>query len=196
MNDSHEKNSKLVVLQAIPNHQSLVKANRWLLFAVFFLMSVIVVAGFFLFPSEDLTDYKKLASTKAYADQMNPVLSAEVNALKGQFVGLVSGSIESKLRTLEESVRLGAAPDALVTIDELRSDIKTLRAYSTETTASNDKQAIPNDQLIEQMSQLKRLVYLSLASCGLMLAAVAGIWIKNRHRLPYKEIITRYLHKD
>lgn len=196
MSDIDEKNSKLVVLQAIPNHQSLVKANRWLLFTVFFLMSVIVVAGFFLFPSEDLTDYKKLASTKAYADQMNPVLSAEVNALKGQFVGLVSGSIESKLRALEESVRLGSAPDALMTIDELRSDIKTLRAYSTETTAANDKQTIPNDQLIEQMSQLKRLVYLSLASCGLMLAAVAGVWIKNRHRLPYKEIITRYLHKD
>jgi hypothetical protein len=49
---------------------------------------------------------------------------------------------------------------------------------------------------MEEMSELKKLVYLSLASCGLMLAAVAGVWIKNRHRLPYKEIITRYLHKD
>lgn len=46
------------------------------------------------------------------------------------------------------------------------------------------------------MSDLKRLVYLSLASCVLILVAVASIWIKNRHRLPYKEIITRYLHKD
>jgi hypothetical protein len=26
-----------------------------------------------------------------------------------------------------------------------------------------------------------------------MLAAVAGIWIKNRNRLPYKEIKTSYL---
>ena len=40
---------------------------------------------------------------------------------------------------------------------------------------------------MQEMSQLKRLIYVTLASCGLMLAAVAGIWIKNRNRLPYKE---------
>jgi hypothetical protein len=194
MSDSPEKNSKLVVLQVAANHQSLVKVNRWLLYAVFFLMSVIVIAGFFLFPSDDLTDYKKLNPTKVYADQMNPVLSAEVNTLKGQFVGLVSGSIESKLRTLEESVRLGTAPDSLLTIEDLRNDIKALRAYSDA--PNNDKVKIPNEQLMAEMSALKRLVYLSLASCGLMFVAFAGIWIKNRHRLPYKEIITRYLHKD
>ena len=195
MSRRHKKNN-LVVLQSIPNHQNLMKANRWLLYMVFFLMSVIVIGGFFLLPSHDLTEYQQQATTKTYANQMNPVLSAEVNTLKGQFVGLVSGSIESKLRTLEESVRLGAAPDSLMTIEELRSDIKTLRAYSANATTNDNKQIIPNAQLIEEMSELKRLVYLSLASCGLMLAAVAGIWIKNRHRLPYKEIITRYLHKD
>jgi hypothetical protein len=194
MSDTHEKKSKLVVLQTIPPHQSLVKANRWLLAAVFFLMSVIVIGGWLLFPREDLTAYQQVASTQAYADQMNPVLSAEVNTLKGQFVGLVSGSIESKLRTLEESVRLGAASDSLMTIEELRSDIKTLRVSSA--TPNNGKVTPPNAQLMEEMSELKKLVYLSLASCGLMLAAVAGVWIKNRHRLPYKEIITRYLHKD
>jgi len=194
MSDTHEKKSKLVVLHTIPPHQSLVKANRWLLAAVFFLMSVIVIGGWLLFPREDLTAYQQVASTQAYADQMNPVLSAEVNTLKGQFVGLVSGSIESKLRTLEESVRLGAASDSLMTIEELRSDIKTLRVSSA--TPNNGKVTPPNAQLMEEMSELKKLVYLSLASCGLMLAAVAGVWIKNRHRLPYKEIITRYLHKD
>jgi hypothetical protein len=194
MSDTHEKKSKLVVLHTIPPHQNLVKANRWLLAAVFFLMSVIVVGGWLLFPREDLTAYKQTADTQLYADQMNPVLSAEVNTLKGQFVGLVSGSIESKLRTLEESVRLGAASDSLMTIEELRSDIKTLRVSSA--TPNNGKVTAPNAQLMEEMSELKKLVYLSLASCGLMLAAVAGVWIKNRHRLPYKEIITRYLHKD
>lgn len=129
MSDTHEKNTKLVVLQAVPNHQNLVKVNRWLVFTVFFLMSVIVIGGVFLLPDKELTDYKNLDSTKA-SEQANPALSAEVNVLKGQFVGLVSGSIESKLRSLEESVRLGTAPDSLLTIEELRNDIKALRAYS------------------------------------------------------------------
>ncbi len=194
MSDTHEKNTKLVVLQAVPNHQNLVKVNRWLVFTVFFLMSVIVIGGVFLLPDKELTDYKNLDSTKA-SEQANPALSAEVNVLKGQFVGLVSGSIESKLRSLEESVRLGTAPDSLLTIEELRNDIKALRAYS-DAPARELKSTIPNEQLVEEMSDLKRLVYLSLASCVLILVAVASIWIKNRHRLPYKEIITRYLHKD
>jgi len=194
MSDTPEKKSNIVALNPIPPHQNLVKANRWLLAAVFFLMAVIVVGGWLLIPREDLTAYKQTGNTQLYMDQMNPVLSAEVNTLKGQFVGLVSGSIESKLRTLEESVRLGAAPDSLMTIEELRSDIKTLRAYSA--TPNNSKITPPNEQLMAEMSELKKLVYLSLASCGLMLAAVAGVWIKNRKRLPYKEAIMRYLHKD
>jgi cell division protein FtsB len=196
MSDRDEKNTKLVVLQAIPNHQNLVKVNRWLLFTVFFLMSVIVIGGLFLFPDKDLTDYKKLDSTKANSTQTNPALSAEVNVLKGQFVGLVSGSIESKLRTLEESVRLGTSLDSLLTIEDLRNDIKALRAYSDAPNNEIKAAAVHNEQLVEEMSDLKRLVYLSLASCGLMLVAVVGIWVKNRHRLPYKEIMTRYLHKD
>ena len=194
MSDTHEKKSKLVVLQTIPPHQGLVKANRWLLATVFFLMTVIVIGGWVLFPREDLTAYKQVTNTQAYGDQMNPVLSAEVNQLKGQFVGLVGGSIESKLKALEASVRLGHKPASLTTIEELRSDVKTLRAYSV--TPNNGKVTPPNAQLMEEMSELKKLVYLSLASCGLMFAAFAGIWIKNHHRLPYKEIITRYLHKD
>jgi hypothetical protein len=48
---------------------------------------------------------------------------------------------------------------------------------------------------MQEMSELKRLIYVTLASCGLMLAAVAGIWFKNRYRLPYKEAIIRYLGK-
>jgi hypothetical protein len=195
MSDRHENKTKLVVLHEIPNHQNLVKANRWLLFTVFFLMSVIVVGGLFLFPREDVTAYQKVTPTNGNSYQVNPVLSAEVNALKGQFVGLVSGSIESKLRSLEESVRLGTAPDSLLTIEELRTDIQALRAYSNM--PSGEKTAsVANDQIVQEMSQLKGLVYLSLASCGLMLVAVAGIWIRTRRRLPYKETVTRHLGKQ
>jgi len=80
-----------------------------------------------LVPAHDVTSFKKSEVTAA---EMNPVLSAEVNNLKGQFVGLVSGSIESKLRTLEESVRLGTVSTALGTIEDLKNDVRVLRTYS------------------------------------------------------------------
>lgn len=187
MNDKDEKNN-LVVLHS-PHQHNLMKVNRWLTYTVFFLMSVIVVLGLWLLPSHTVNSYQPV-STKAYMEETNPVLSAEVNALKGQFVGLMSGTIESKLKVLEENVRLGAAPDALMTIEELRNDIKNLRTYSEPATKT-----VANEQLMQEMSSLKRLVYWTLSSCGLMFVAVAGLWFKNRRRLPYKDVITR-LHKD
>ena len=190
MSDTHEKKSEIVALQRIPSHQGLMKVNRWLMAMVFFLMTVIVIAGFFFFPANDITRYKK---SEVNIAEMNPVLSAEVNTLKGQFVGLVSGSIESKLRTLEESVRLGTVSTALGTIEDLKNDVKVLRSYSEP--AKQEKVVIDSKQLMQEMSELKRLIYVTLASCGLMLAAVVGIWFKNRYRLPYKEAIIRYLGK-
>ena len=190
MSELHETKSEVVVLQRIPSHQGLMKVNRWLMAMVLFLMTVIIIAGFFLIPSNDVASYKKPEATIA---EMNPVLSAEVNTLKGQFVGLVSGSIESKLRTLEESVRLGTVSTALGTIEDLKNDVKVLRSYSEP--AKKEKVALSNEQLMQEMSELKRLIYVTLASCGLMLAAIAGIWFKNRYRLPYKEAIIRYLGK-
>ena len=186
----YEKKSEIAVLQRIPSHQGLMKVNRWLMAMVFFLMTVIVIAGFFFFPANDITRYKK---SEVNIAEMNPVLSAEVNTLKGQFVGLVSGSIESKLRALEESVRLGTVSAALGTIEDLKNDVKVLRSYSEPT--KQEKVVIDNKQLMQEMSELKRLIYVTLASCGLMLAAVVGIWFKNRYRLPYKEAIIRYLGK-
>ncbi|MEI6066617.1 MAG: hypothetical protein WCP96_04730 [Methylococcaceae bacterium] len=188
MSELHETKSELVVLQRIPSDQGLIKVNRWLMAMVFFLMTVIVVAGFFLLPANDVTRFKK---SEVIITEINPVLSAEVNTLKGQFVGLVSGSIESKLRALEDSVRMGTVSNALGTIEDLKNDVKVLRSYSEP--AKKEKAVIANAQLIQEMSELKRLVYLTLASCGLMLAAVGGIWFKNRYRLSYKEAVMRHL---
>jgi hypothetical protein len=190
MSELHETKSEVVVLQGIPSHQGLMKVNRWLMAMVFFLMAVIVIAGFLFLPATDVTSYKKAQVNIA---EMNPVLSAEVNTLKGQFVGLVSGSIESKLRSLEESVRLGTVSTALGTIEDLKNDVKVLRSYSEP--AKKEPVAIPNEQLMREISELKRLIYVTLASCGLMLAAVVGIWFKNHYRLDYKKAIVRYLGK-
>lgn len=202
MSDMREINSEIidaqagrsVILQTIPSHQGLMKINKLLLAVVFFLMTVVLILSFLLFPAHDiLPNYKKVTPSEAYAGQMNSVLSAEVNILKGQLIGLVSGSIESKLRILEESIRLGAVSSSLGTIEDLKNDVKVLRSYSDP--AKKEQTAIDTEQLMLEMSQLKNLIYLSLVSCGLMLAAVAGIWIKNRNRLSYKEIRKGYLGK-
>jgi len=95
---------------------------------------------------------------------------------------------------LEESIRLGTVTNSLGTIEELKSDVKVLRAYSD--TPKKENVVVSNEQLRQEMSQLKNLIYVSLASCGLMLAAFAGIWIKKRNRLPYKNDTIRYLNRN
>ncbi len=183
------------VLQRIPSHHQLMKVNRLLLAIVCALMVIILITGFLLIPADNfISSYKKATTAETYAAEMNPVLSSEVNALKGQLVGLVSGSIESKLNALEESIRVGSVSSSIGTIEDLKNDLKVLRAYSEP--AKKGSATISNEQLMQEMSQLKRLIYLTIASCGLMLAAVAGVWIKNRNRLPYKETKTSYLGKD
>lgn len=204
MSDMREINSEIVdaqgggrsvILQTMPSHQGLMKINKLLMTVVFFLMAVVLILGFLLFPSRDVVpNYRKATSSEVYAAEMNSVLSAEVNMLKGQLIGLVSGSIESKLRILEESIRLGAVSSSLGTIEDLKNDVKVLRSYSDP--AQKEQVSIDSEQLMLEMSQLKNLIYLTLASCGLMLAAVAGIWIKNRNRLPYKHIGRSYLGKN
>lgn len=199
MSDKPDINSQIVEirghLQAMPSHYGLMKVNRLLLAIVVSLMTLVLLLGFFLLPDQEAS-VKKITSATHYRAEMSPILSAEVDALKGQMVGLVSGSIESKLRILEQSIRLGSVTNSLGTIEDLKNDVKVLRSYSEPAvTVKDDKTAIVNEQLLQEMSQLKKLIYVSLASCGLMLAAVAGIWLKNLNRLTYKKVITSYLNK-
>jgi len=98
-------------------------------------------------------------------------------------VGLVSGSIESKLRTLEESIRMGSISASLGTIEDLKNDVKVLRSYSHPPQLKAENQV--NKKLIQEVTHLKNLIYLTFSSCGLMIAAIAGFWLRNRFRLNY-----------
>ena len=173
----------IVVLQNIPHHHGLIKANRFLLLVASTLMVIVFVLGFFLLPAGNMLDdftVKHEVVSASYAVQ-NPVISAEINALKGQLVGLVSGSIESKLRTLEESIRMGKVNSSLGTIQDLKNDVKVLQSYSVPEKTSGQGQV--SQAVIKEISQLKNLIYLTLTSCGLMIAAIGGIWVRNRYRL-------------
>ena len=176
----------IVVLQDVPLHQSLVKANRLLLFVVCSLVFVVFILGFFLLPENNLLENYKAnqrPETVVYTTN-NPALTDEINLLKGQFVGLVSGSIESKLRTLEENIRSGRMATSLGTVQDLKKDIQLLQSYSKVPVKKTVKSQV-SERVLKEVSQLKDLIYLTLASCGLIIAALGGIWIKNNYHLVY-----------
>jgi hypothetical protein len=184
-----EEQRDIVILQNIPQHQGLVKANRVLLLLASSLMVIVFILGFLLIPTGNMLDKFMSSSTQVEASAVytieNPVLSAEIKALKSQFVGLISGSIESKLRMLEESIRKGSIITSLDTVEDLRADVKVLQAYSAPLPVS-EKRKIKNQrnvEILKEVSQLKTLIYLTLTSCGLMIAAICGFWVRRHFRL-------------
>lgn len=182
MNENQEFHSQIIEvrgrLQSIPSTQALIKANRFLLLTVCLLTVLVAVLGYFVVPPYQAGAYLKKQPGAGNLGEGNSVLSSEVNALKGQVIGLVSGSIESKLRMLEDSIRMGAAAASLGTIEDLKNDVKVLRSYS-DPKPKVEQSAGTSEQVLREVSQLKKLIYVSLGACGLLLAAVAGIWFKN-----------------
>jgi hypothetical protein len=198
MSENQEFHSQIIEvrgrLQSVPSTQALIKANRFLLLTVCLLTVLVAVLGYFVVPPYQAGVYLKKQSGVGNLSESSSVLSSEVNALKGQVIGLVSGSIESKLRMLEDSIRMGAATVSLGTIEDLKNDVKVLRSYS-EPKPKVEQSVSTNEQVLQEMSQLKKLIYVSLGACGLMLAAIGGIWFKNMNILAYKQTIKNYLHK-
>jgi len=183
----------IAVLKSIPHHHELVRANRFLLLLASILMVITFVMGFLLLPVTNAMDgiiIKEQRVATNYALQ-NPVLSTEINALKGQLVGLISGSIESKLRVLEKSIQSGQVNTSLGTIQDLKNDVKVLQAYSVPKKNVSDHQV--NEVLLKEVSQLKRLIYFTLTSCGLMIAAVGGFWVRRYYHLEGPGLIQKII---
>lgn len=177
-----KKQHDFIILKDIPQHQGLVKVNRFLLLAVSLLMLIVFTLGFFLLPANHMLDNFKAQqklNSAAYPLQI-PTLSAEINTLKSQLIGIVSGSIESKLRILEASIRTGSTEVSLGTIQDLRNEVKVLQTYSVP--IKKETQGLSNEALINEVSQLKTLIYLTLTSCGLMITAIGGIWYRNQQQ--------------
>ena len=132
--DVDPRQRDVVVLQTVQPHHALVKINRFLLALVFGLIAIIFVLGLVLLPRQNFLEEMGRSRSAAYATQ-NPALSAEINTLKSQMFGLVSGSIESKLRSLEDNIRRGSIADSLDTLQDLKGEVKILSSYSLEPSA-------------------------------------------------------------
>jgi hypothetical protein len=183
---------KAVILHPAYNKEfNIAKANRILFYAVITLISVAMLLGFFLMSTHNaLTQFEKQqAIAEIQKQQINPALTEEINALKAQLLGLISGSIESKIKVLEESILLGgvtATTGMGAAIQDLKNDVTVLKTYSKtgagRLIASNTQIIGPKQdaQLIDEIANLKNLFYISIASCGLLAVAIGGIWYQSK----------------
>jgi hypothetical protein len=172
-----------------PLHQQrLIRANQVLLLAMIALMTVVILLSSFLLSSHDLvSELKEKQAVESTSAAKNPALNVEVDALKGQLIGLVSHTIETKLKSLEKNIERGRPLTALETVKSLKDDVSMLRSYAKPLLPlALEQTPEPTEStkvLIQEVSQLKSLIYMTLGSSSLMLVALSGIWLKSRRQL-------------
>ncbi len=174
------------------SRHDLVKVNRLLLRLVYGLVCLVFILGYLLAPAPSIWRVlarKQAATAEAslvYATENNGLMS-ELNTLKGQMFSLVSGTVEGKLKSLEDSLRRGNLAESMDAVQELKVDVKLLTDYAPTPRAGSDQAMAEHQRMVRELSELRGLVYLTVLSCGLIVAALAGVWLRHRYRIGYQK---------
>ena len=128
-----------------------------------------------------------------------PEVYQKVEMLKGKMDTLVTGSMENKINRLENNLSSGVIRKSdLVTIQELKTDLQILKTYSEQNSISSlamtggkrgtrglsaSNMISYPDELLQEISNMKNLFYLSIASCGFLVVVVSGAWLYSSARL-------------
>ena len=119
--------------------------------------------------------------------------------LQDRMTVFVADSVETKLKSLEKNVTEGSVgAQEIKILEELKGEVKLLESYSygkggklTDSSRLDHPrfQITPGTQntsssgdLLYEVSQMKRLLYLSIASCGFVGFLVGGYWWQSTTR--------------
>ena len=165
--------------------------RAWLVVAVLLLASLILLAtakyllGAMAFPpSIESPDSVKL---RRYQVQLNTI--------KENMATVVSDSLETRMRRLEQSVAAGTVgSQEIQALDDLSRDLHVLEKY----TSGNNGNVMDTERLmhprfrtqaevlpdsgsdsLRELVRVKHLLYFSVASCSVALVLVGGYWWRN-----------------
>ena len=172
-------------------------ASRWV--AGLLLMLCIAIALFSVLTTPDHPGQYQAKPAIKGAVVKDPVLYREVDLLRRQSNALLTGSIETKLRLIEKNLRSGTVRAAdLEMLQSLKEEFKLLKNPSVldssgepagrppsiaQTTGRGSAHLINNEQMLAEMAYMKNLLYVSIASCGLLFVSVGGLWLHSSSRL-------------
>lgn len=118
----------------------------------------------------------------------------KLESLQNRMTVFVADSVETKLKTLEKNVTAGTVgAQELKTLEELKGEVKLLENYSTgkranltdparldharfQITPGTENTALAADDLLYEVTQMKRLLYLGIASCSFVGLMLGGYW--------------------
>ncbi len=126
------------------------------------------------------------------------MLARDMEFLKGQMNVLITGAMESKIQQLEISLQNGIVSSTdLTTVKELKEDLKALKAYSLQNASttfsllgnsgnlraeSYPDASLYSDELLRQISTMKNLFFVSIASWGVAIVIFGATWLRGYYR--------------
>jgi hypothetical protein len=144
----------------------------------------------------------------------------KLEALQDRMTAFVADSVETKIKTLEKNVTEGTVgTQEIKTLEELKGEVKLLEKYSAakggnltdssrldharfQITPGSQSTASSGDLLYE-VSKMKRLLYLGIASCGFVGFLIGGYWWQGHIRvkrlsreMPLPRLLVRKTEKD
>ena len=123
----------------------------------------------------------------------------KLEVIQERMTAFVADSVETKLKTLEKDVADGSVSDQEIkALEDLKGQVKLLETYSagkggnlTDTSRLDHVRfqitpgklgAASSVDLLYEVSQMKRLLYFGIASCGFVGFLVGGFWWQSHSR--------------
>jgi hypothetical protein len=206
MQDQNHFNRIIVALvrrdlepEAIPLDAPSQRARYW----AFALMAMMLAVSLYLFlnTSQMFERFQgRLGDVEDGDARRIQQYNEKLESLQNRMTVFVADSVENKIRSLERNVAAGTVgAQEIKTLEELRGEVKLLENYSVGRRANLTDparldharfQATPGSEniasggdLLYEVSQMKRLLYISIASCGLVGLMIGGYWWQTAARV-------------
>jgi len=163
----------------------------FILFAIFFGSFVLVLFDF----------STRLESTLVSPSEGHARIKAinqQMEALQGKFGVLLAESVEMRLKALQRNIEIGKVSSAdIEAFEQLKNDLALLEGYAERASANAfddtqvehsrfhrlpDSKVIRNEELMDEVLQVKNLLYFCAASLATTTVLISGYWIRQRSR--------------
>ncbi len=168
------------------------------LFHRLIVVTLVLLAGILIvfLASKQIFGFTDNSSIQSGQMSDHDMLVREIQTIKNQFGMLLVGSIENKVNSIEQKIRLGTVSRKdIILIQGLKNDLKILKSqtfnsFSTgtgfnnrhtgdSTISSRLSSIVEKESLAKEISNLYNFVYVGFASFGLIFTAVGGLWVRN-----------------
>ena len=177
-------------------------SSQWARYWAFALMALMMAVSIYLFLSTNRIFERLQGSLSVVEDgdaRRIRQYNEKLESLQDRMTVFVADSVETKLKTLEKNVTAGTVgTQEIKTLEELKGEVKLLQNYSSgkhanltdpsrldhprfQTTPGSQATATSGD-LLYDVSQMKRLLYISIASCGFVGFMIGGHWWHSASR--------------